>query len=67
MDTTVDVGIDVQILVAHGIKHAERLLGRGTVVEIDQRAAVDLTAENGEVFPYFFYIQHGFTLLAFDE
>ena len=41
VDATVHVGIDVEVFLAHGIKHAQRLLRRGGIVEIHQRPVVD--------------------------
>ena len=49
---TVHIGIDVQILVAHGIEHTQRLLRGCRIVEIDQRPAIDLAREYREVVPY---------------
>ena len=57
---TVHIGIDIEILLAHGVEHAERLLGSSAIVEIDQRTTVDLAAEDGEVFPYLIDIEHSF-------
>ena len=52
VNAAVDIGVDVEVFVAHGIKHAERFLRGGRIVEIDERAAVDLAAEDGEVGAY---------------
>ena len=40
----VHVGVGVEILLTHGVKHAQRLLRRCGIVEIDQWLAVNLTA-----------------------
>ena len=40
MYAAVDVGIDVEILVAHGIQHAERFLRRCRIVEIHKRFSI---------------------------
>ena len=49
MDAAVHVGIHVQVFLAHGVEHAQRLLRRRGIVQIDQRPAVHLTPEDGEV------------------
>ena len=59
VDATVHVGIDVEVFVAHGIEHAQRLLGRGGIVKVDERPTVNLSAEDGEVFPSFLNVEHG--------
>ena len=54
----VHVGVHVVVFVRHGFHHAAGLLRRGPVVQIDQRATVDLTSQDGEVFPYLLYVVH---------
>ncbi len=48
VDTTVHVGIDIQVLFGDGIDDALRFLRRGAVVEIDERAAVNGAGEDRE-------------------
>ena len=55
----VHVGIDGEIFLAHRIDNAAWLLSRGGVVQIDQRAVIDLSFQNGKVGTYFFNIKHG--------
>ena len=55
---TMHIGIDIEILVPHGIKHHERLLGRGCIVKIHQRFLVNLAPQNGEILPDFIDIVH---------
>ena len=52
------VGIGVEVLVAHGVEHAKGLLGRGGVVEVDKRAAIDGAREDGEIGADFIKIEH---------
>ena len=54
----VDVGVDVQILFAHGVEHAQRLLCRRRIVKVDQRSAVHLSPQYRKVFTYLIYIIH---------
>ena len=49
MDATVDIGIDVEILLAHGIQHAEGLLRGGGVVEVNQRFPIYGAREDGKI------------------
>ncbi len=56
MHAPMDVGIDIEVLVAHGIEHTQRLLRSGRIVEINQRLAVDRAGQDGEVSPDQFYI-----------
>ena len=49
----VHVGIDIEILVAHGVEHTQRFLRGGGIVEIHQRTVIDLPRENGEGLSYF--------------
>ena len=45
----VDVGVDRLVVVAGGVEHLAGFLGGGGVVEVDERAAVDLGGEEREV------------------
>ena len=56
----VDVGIDVEVFLPHSVEHTQRLLGRCRIVQIDQRLAVHLALQDGEVFAYLIYIIHSF-------
>ncbi len=58
VDAAVDVGIDAVVFVGDGVDHAAGFLGRGAVVQVDQRLAVDGAGEDGEIGPYLFYIIH---------
>ena len=58
VNATVNVGIHVEILVAHGIEHAQWFLCGCCIVKIDQGPAIHLTAENGEVVAYLSNIVH---------
>ena len=50
--------IDIEILVTHGIEHTQGFLGSGAIVEIDQRFAIYLSRQDGEVLSYIIYIIH---------
>ena len=65
MDTTVHIGIGVDILVAHGVEHTQRLLRSGGIVKIDERLAVDLTAQDREIGPDVLNIVSCFHCLRF--
>ena len=43
MDTTMHIGIHVQIFIAHGIEHTKRLLCRSSIVEVYQPTTIHLT------------------------
>ena len=58
--TTVYVCVDVEVLVTHSVEHAQGFLGSGGVVEIDERAAVHLSSQYGEVFTYLMDVVHCF-------
>ena len=45
------IGVFVLIGVDHALDHLPGLLGRGGIVEIDQRLAVDLRREDREIGP----------------
>ena len=49
VNRTVNVGIGMGVIGAHGVEDNLRLLGGGSVVEVDQRVAVDLALQNGEL------------------
>ena len=49
VDAAMYVGVHVQVFVCHGIDDATWLLRGGGVVQIDERVAIDLAAEDGEV------------------
>ena len=59
VNATMYIGIHVQVFVAHGIEHTQRLLRCGGVVEVDQRSAINLTRQNGEVLADGMGIVHG--------
>ena len=44
-----DVGIDLLVVVPGGVENAERFLGRGGVIKIDERLPIDLGGEDGEL------------------
>ena len=52
------VGIDIEILVAHGVEHAQRLLGGCAVVELNQGFVVDGAREDGEIGAHLMDIIH---------
>ena len=56
------VGVDVEVLVAHSIEHAQRLLCGGSIVQIYQWLTVYLTTQYWEIFSYFLYVKHVFFL-----
>ncbi len=63
MHATVHVGVDIKILVAHGIEHTERLLCCRRVVEIDERTVVDGARENRKIVSHLLYVVHLFSFL----
>ena len=58
VDAAVHIGIDVQVLVAHGVEHTQRLLCRSRIVQIDQWLLIYFAAQYREVFPYLINIIH---------
>ena len=56
--TTMHVGIHIEVLIAHGVEHIQRLLCGGRIVEIHQRLLIYLPRKNREVFAYFVDIVH---------
>ena len=58
VNTTMHIGIDIQILVPHGVEHAQGLLRGGRIVEIDQRLAIYFPLQNGKIGPYFLNVVH---------
>ncbi len=49
VNASVDIRVHRAIIVVHRIEHLDRLLRRRRVVQVDQRLALDLPVENGEV------------------
>ena len=49
VDPTMDVGIHIEVLLAHGIQYTQGFLCGGRIVEINQRTVVDRAREYGEV------------------
>ena len=59
MNATVDIGV-LGGVVAHNLVYDRLgLLGRCAVVEVNQRFAIDLLLQDGEVGPNFFCIETG--------
>ena len=54
----VDVGVVPAVVVVHGVEHLDRLLGGGRRVEVDQRPAVHLPLQQGEVGPQVGEVAH---------
>ena len=63
MQAPVDIGIFLGIGTRHRIDHHLRLLGRGAIVQIDQRLAVHLSREDGEIGADALHIVGGLRLL----
>jgi len=59
---TVDIGVGGLIVVAHSVKDLERFLGRRGAIEVDERAVVYTTCQNGKITAQCFSIQHSLTL-----
>ena len=53
MHPAVDVAVLVQVIVPLSVDDAQRLLRGGSIVEIDQRLAINLLVENGDLGAYF--------------
>ena len=49
------VGVHVQVLVAHGIKHTKGLLRGCRIIQIDQGFSIYFPLQYGEVFAYIIY------------
>src|SRR5215471_3002907 len=60
--TTVDIGVGGLIVVTHSVKNLERFLGRRGAIEVDERAVVYTTCQNGKITTQCFDIQHSLTL-----
>ena len=58
VQAAVDVGVVVLVVVDERVDDLARLLGRRGVVQVDQRAAVHLALEDGEVLADRFYVKH---------
>ena len=58
MHSTMHIGIHIEILNAHGIEHAERFLGGGGIIEINQRFVIYRSRQYREILPYLLYIKH---------
>jgi hypothetical protein len=52
MDTTVDIAVLMQIVVALAVNDAQGFLRSGGIVEIDQRLTIDLLVKDGELLSY---------------
>ena len=52
------IGIDVEILIAHGVKHTERFLCGGGIIEINQRLIIHRPRQYREILPYLLNIKH---------
>src|SRR5205814_7421563 len=50
METTMHIGVFVLVVISKRIQHISRFLRRRGVVKVDQRMAVRLFAEDGEIF-----------------
>src|SRR5262245_28084650 len=58
----VDIGVGGLIVVTHSVKDLERFLGRRGAIEVDERAVVYATCQNGKITAQCFGIQHNLTL-----
>ena len=58
VDTTVNIGVHVEIFISHRIEHTERLLCRCAVVQVYQRLAVHLAAQNRKILTYLVNVVH---------
>jgi hypothetical protein len=45
----VDIGVGGLIVVTHSVKDLERFLGRRGAIEVDERAVVYATCQNGKI------------------
>ena len=50
--TPVHIGIDIEVLLSHGIQHAQRFLSGGSIVKIHQRTVIYRARQDGEVLTY---------------
>ena len=58
VNSAMHVGIDVEILLTHGIEHLQWLLRRRGIVEIHERAVVDRATEYRKIMTYVVYVVH---------
>ena len=56
MDAAMNIGVIFLVVATESIKNDSRFLGRGGVIKIDQRLAVDFLIEDGKVAPNFIEI-----------
>ena len=49
VNRTVDIGVGLRVVMVHRIEHDLRLLRGGSVVEVHERVAVDLSLQNGKL------------------
>ena len=49
VESPVDVGVQPRIVIVQGVEHHPGFLRRGAVVQVDQRLAVHLPVQNGEI------------------
>ena len=54
------IGIGVEIFLAHGVEHTQGFLRGGGIIEVNQRLAVHLAGEYGEIGSYLINIKHRF-------
>ena len=52
MDPPMHIGIYVEIFLTHGIKHTERFLCGGRIIEIDQWLIVNSAREDRKICPH---------------
>ncbi len=58
VEAAVDVGVLLRHALRHGGDNGARLLGGGSIVEIDKRLAIDLAGEDGEIGADFRNVKH---------
>ncbi len=58
VDAAMNVGVVGRVVVLQGVQHGARLLGGGGVVEIDERLAAHLLAQDGEVVADALHVEH---------
>ena len=58
VNTTMHVGIYIEVFIPHGVEHHERLLRGCCIIEINQRLLIDLATQDGEILTYLIYIVH---------
>ena len=52
------IGVGREVGFVDGLYYTAGLLGRGGIVEVDERLAVHLLTQYGEFFSYLFYVVH---------